>query len=168
MPDPGDPMTRRMMKRRWLTCLLFLLASFFLSGQITFEEIVEAASRQDSEIFSRESLLGKGYFPERIQMEYESWGYNLDSGRALHWMHITRNENSSINKVQFISWGHEIHATLVEAIVKNCKYRRVNRHYEGTYYMTYQYEDLLEFDIWEGEKDGIDYFIIDIYFRNQQ
>ena len=80
--------------------------------------------------------------------------------------HFQRNETGRISKVQVISWGHEIHAQLVNSIVKNCKYHDVQRHLEGTYYFIYLYRDLLEMNIWEGEKDGVEFHIIDIYFAD--
>jgi len=147
-----------------ITGLLFLVSSSSLTGQITFSEIVEAVNNHDSNYFTKDHLISIGFFPGKIDKYYESWGYDLESGKASAWLHISRTETNAIGKIQLISWGHEIHSELIKEIVKNCKYRRVRRHYEGTYYMVYQYKDILEINIWEGEKDGIEYYIIDIYF----
>ncbi len=147
-----------------IICLLFLVSSFTLTGQITFSEIVEAAKNPDSNFFTRDHLISKGFFPGKIDKYYESWGYDLESGKASAWLHISKTETNAISKIQLITWGHEIHSGLIKEIVKNCKYRRVRKHYEGTYYMVYQYKEILEINLWEGEKDGIEYYIIDIYF----
>ena len=111
------------MKR--LICLLFMLyqgMSFCLNGQIAFSDIVEVARESDSHKLQREHLESCGFFPEKIQKDYESWGYNAESGKASFWLHISKNETGRISKVQVISWGHEIHSQLVSSIVRNCKY----------------------------------------------
>ena len=147
--------------------LVFLVTSFSIFGQITFNEIVEAARNPTTDQFQR-NLRSNGFFPNKIEKTFESWGYGLEAERALFWVHIQKSDNSSITDIQIISWGHEIHAQLVDAIVKNCKYRGARRHYEGTYYQSYLHEELLEIGIWNGDKDGIDYSIIDIYFTDEE
>lgn len=146
--------------------LLLMVSSTSLIGQINFSEIVDAAANPDSYSFTRDHLISKGFYPDKIDKYYESWGYDMESGTAAFWLHISRTETDAISKIQLISQGHEIHSKIVEEIVKNCKYRRVRQHYEGTYYMVYQYRNLLEIDIWKGEQDGTEFNILDIHFTD--